>query len=92
MIKYFLLWLALISLTAVIMVTADKIASQTKGARRISENTLLGIAALGGSFAMLVSMLFVRHKTKHIKFMAGLPLIIVVQVIFAAFLFLTKRS
>lgn len=82
MIKYFLLWFALISLTAVIMVAADKVAAQTKGARRISENTLLGVAALGGALAMLASMLFVRHKTKHKKFMAGLPLIIVIQIAF----------
>lgn len=88
MIKYFLLWFALISLTAVIMVAADKVAAQTKGARRISENTLLGIAALGGALAMLASMLFVRHKTKHIKFMAGLPLIIVIQIAFVMFIIL----
>lgn len=88
MIKYFLLWFALISLTAVIMVAADKVAAQTKGARRIPENTLLGVAALGGAAAMLASMLFVRHKTKHKKFMAGLPLIIVIQVAFVLFVIL----
>lgn len=88
MIKYYLLWLALISLVAAIMVAADKVAAQTKGARRISENTLLGVAALGGALAMLASMLFVRHKTKHKKFMAGLPLIIVIQVAFVLFVIL----
>lgn len=88
MIKYYLLWLALISLVAAIMVAADKVAAQTKGARRISENTLLGVAALGGALAMLASMLFVRHKTKHKKFMAGLPLIIVIQIAFVLFVIL----
>ena len=31
------------------------------------------------SVAMLVCMLIIRHKTKHVKFMLGIPLIIIVQ-------------
>jgi uncharacterized membrane protein YsdA (DUF1294 family) len=38
------------------------------------------ISALGGSVTMLVTMLVIRHKTRHIKFMLGIPLIIIAQV------------
>jgi uncharacterized membrane protein YsdA (DUF1294 family) len=29
---------------------------------------------------MLLTMLLIRHKTKHLKFMLGIPLIIVAQI------------
>ena len=44
------------------------------------EATLVLISALGGSLAMYATMLFVRHKTKHKRFMIGLPLIMIAQV------------
>ncbi len=47
--------------------------------RRVPENTLLAIAALGGSVAMLITMRTIRHKTQHAKFMLGIPVIIVLQ-------------
>lgn len=49
--------------------------------RRIPERTLLTIAALGGSAAMLITMKKIRHKTQHKKFMVGIPAIIAAQVI-----------
>ena len=57
--------------------TAGKSAVQTK--RRVPEKTLLIIAALGGSIAMLITMRTIRHKTQHMKFMVGIPAIIVLQ-------------
>ena len=41
---------------------------------RISEATLIGLAVIGGSVGALLGMRFFRHKTKHKKFMIGLPL------------------
>jgi uncharacterized membrane protein YsdA (DUF1294 family) len=46
----------------------------------VRENTLLLVAVLGGSVAMLLTMHIIRHKTKHAKFMAGIPVIIAVQI------------
>lgn len=51
----------------------------TKPQRRVPEKTLLIIAALGGSVAMLITMRTIRHKTQHMKFMLGIPAIIVAQ-------------
>ena len=45
----------------------------------ISEKTLLILSALGGSVAMLTVMLLIRHKTRHAKFMVGIPAIILAQ-------------
>lgn len=82
--KYFLIYLAIISVTAAIMTVADKSRAQ-KHKRRIAEKTLFGTAVLGGSAAMYLTMLAVRHKIKHKRFMIGLPLIMIVQVIVIAF-------
>lgn len=44
---------------------------------------------IGGSVAMLAAMRIVRHKTKHAKFMVGIPVIIILQI--AAVLFIWWR-
>jgi len=50
---------------------------------RIPEATLMGIAISGGSIGCLVGMYTVRHKTRHLKFTIGIPLILAVQVFLA---------
>ena len=72
-------WLAFISLVAVIVTVADKIKAK-RGRWRVPEATLMGISVLGGSVAMLVTMIMIRHKTKHMKFMIGIPIIIALQI------------
>ncbi len=82
--KPYIYYFLAISVFAVIITVTDKLLA-IKGKRRISENALMCTAALGGGVFMYVTMFLIRHKTKHIKFMAGIPMIIVVQVIFLAF-------
>lgn len=60
-----------------------------KHAWRIPEATLMGIALLGGSLGTMIGMLMFRHKTKHLKFALGLPLIFVVQLT-ALFYFIAR--
>lgn len=73
-------YLALISLISAVVTIADKVRSKVSGARRVPENTLMLLGALGGAAAMLLTMLMIRHKTRHIKFMLGLPIILVFQI------------
>ena len=79
-----LIYLGAISLISIIVCCYDKIAAKHNPKHRTRESTLLWLSALGGSVAMLVTMLLIRHKTKHLKFMIGIPLIIILQV--AAFI------
>lgn len=53
---------------------------------RIPEATLMTVAVLGGSVGSLIGMYTVRHKTKHLKFTLGIPLILAVQVVAAVWL------
>ena len=80
LLKIAIAYLAVISFISIIVCIYDKIISKkNKVQLRISERALLILSALGGSVAMLVTMLIIRHKTKHVKFMLGIPLIIVAQ-------------
>ena len=81
---YLLYYLAIISAISIIVCIYDKFAAKHNPRHRTREATLLLLSALGGSVAMLVTMLIIRHKTKHIKFMLGIPLIIIAQAALAA--------
>ena len=52
-----------------------------KHLRRIPEKTLFIIAAIGGSVGILVGMYVFRHKTKHLTFSIGVPVIIAAQLL-----------
>ena len=77
-----LIYLAVVSVGSIIVTVLDKAAAK-RHAWRVPERTLLILAALGGAPAMLVTMLLIRHKTRHLKFMLGLPLIILLQAVAA---------
>lgn len=77
--NYIFIWLGIISAVSVIVTAYDKIAAKS-GAWRIPEKTLLLLGFFGGAAAMLVTMLIIHHKTRHAKFMVGLPLEIVLHI------------
>jgi len=79
LLKIALCYLAVISIVSVIVCIYDKIAAKKFQRHRTREATLLLLSALGGRLAMHITMLMIRHKTKHMKFMIGIPVIIIVQ-------------
>ncbi len=76
----FACYIGLISLVSMIVTVCDKSRSQ-KGKWRVPEKTLILLSALGGSLAMYLTMHIIRHKTRHIKFMLGIPIIMLFQII-----------
>ena len=73
-------YIAIISLISIVVCIYDKkISKKNRVELRIPEKTLLLLSALGGSVAMFITMLIFRHKTKHVKFMLGIPLIMIIQ-------------
>lgn len=76
------IYLILINLIAVIVTIYDKLCA-VKRRWRVKESTLLLLSALGGSISMYITMLLIRHKTRHIKFMLGIPLILIFQLLVA---------
>ena len=88
MTRYFLIWIAALSVIALLLYAIDKRKAKKKR-WRIPEKTLLLLGFLGGAAGALLGMILVRHKTKHFKFMFGIPAIIEVQAaaVFALFYF-----
>ena len=83
--KLLLIYLLLINAAGFALMLADKYKAK-KNLWRIPEATLLGVALLGGSLGSLMGMHIARHKTKHIKFSVGLPLIFIAQALLLLFL------
>lgn len=76
--KFLLIYLLIVNAVSFLLMLADKRKAQKK-LWRIPEATLLGIAAIGGSIGSLAGMYLFRHKTRHLKFTLGIPLILVAQ-------------
>ncbi|MDO4452607.1 MAG: DUF1294 domain-containing protein [Lachnospiraceae bacterium] len=77
--KTFVIYLLFINVIAFFIYGIDKRRAR-KGQWRISENTLLGVALLGGSVGALFGMSVFHHKTRKKKFNVGVPMILVMQV------------
>lgn len=87
--RYGLWYFAFISIVSVIVTVFDKASAKFHG-WRVPEATLLLLSAAGGSAAMYLTMLVIRHKTRHLKFMVGIPLILALQLI--AILLILKNT
>lgn len=85
MTQLILIYLLIVNAIGFLLMLTDKYKAR-KNLWRIPESTLLLTAAIGGSIGSLAGMYTVRHKTKHLKFTLGIPLILLLQVIAAFFL------
>ncbi len=73
-------YLAVISILSILVCIYDKLFSKLNNVKfRVPEKSLFIWSALGGGVAMFLTMLIIRHKTKHPQFMIGIPLIIILQ-------------
>lgn len=77
-----LVYLLIINAAGFILMLVDKVKAR-KNLWRIPEATLFLVAAIGGSVGSILGMYTFRHKTKHIKFIVGMPLILAVQIVIA---------
>lgn len=84
-----IIYLVVMNLLAFAMFGIDK-ARAVRGVWRIPEAKLFVAAWAGGSAGALAGMLLFRHKTKHTKFLIGIPLILALQIaaVFAVIYFL----
>ena len=81
-------YLVVINRIAPLMMWSDKRRSKKDGARRISEKALFLSAILGGSVGAILGMRLFHHKTRHWYFCYGIPVILVVQLALAGWLWL----
>ena len=81
----FLIYYAVLSAVSVTLTVLDKKAA-IKGKWRVPEATLMMLGLFGGALPMFITMRTIRHKTKHMKFMIGLPVEIALHVALICFL------
>lgn len=81
-----LLYLELVNLAAFVLLGIDKRRAR-RGRWRIPETTLMLSALLGGSIGALAGMYLFRHKTRKPRFTVGIPVILVMEVLFFLLLF-----
>ena len=84
-------YLIAINLLGLILMGVDKIKAKRRK-WRIPEATLFLVAAIGGSVGSIAGMYIFRHKTKHMTFKIGIPLIIFLQVLFIVLLRLSPLN
>ena len=80
-----LIWVLAWTLIAFALMGIDKWKAK-HDSWRIPEKTLFLSAILGGSVGALAGMYLFRHKTKHLSFTVGMPLILAAQIVLVLFL------
>lgn len=85
--KLLLIYITLVSVITFIVFGIDKLKAK-KSWWRIPESTLMVLAVIGGSIGALLGMYVFHHKTRHKKFTIGIPVILILQIAAAAFIFI----
>ena len=83
--KYLYAYLVIFNALGFLLMLLDKEKAK-KSAWRIPERTLMLVAAVGGSLGALIGMRLFRHKTKHLKFVIGIPVLLVLHIVLLMFL------
>ena len=83
--QYSLYYLLAVNSLTFLLYGIDKYKAK-KGRWRISEATLLTMAAIGGSIGAWAGMRTWHHKTMHKKFKYGIPVTIIMQIALVVYL------
>ena len=83
---YILCYFTAINFIAFFAYGIDKLKAK-KGKWRIPESTLLLLAIIGGSIGAWLGIKVWHHKTLHKKFKYGIPLIVIIQIAIAIYIF-----
>lgn len=78
--KWVAIYLLVVNVLSFLMYGLDKLRAK-KDKWRIPEKTLIMVAVIGGSVGAFLGMQTFRHKTKHLKFTIGVPVIFVLQIV-----------
>ena len=73
------LYLLVMNALGLLLMIRDKQQAIKRG-RRIPEFNLIMVAALGGSLGCLLGMYIMHHKTRHLRFTVGVPVMLFIHV------------
>lgn len=75
-----LVWLIFINVVAYLVMSDDKRRARQRK-ERTPEKTLFLLAFIGGALGILIAMNTKRHKTKHMSFRIGIPLLLLLNAV-----------
>ena len=75
-----IIYVFFINIYALFLMKYDKVKA-INNQHRLSEKTLFLIALILGGIGIYIGMYLFRHKTKHVKFTVGIPLIIILNIL-----------
>lgn len=79
MVKVIMLWFVVINIIGYVVMSEDKNKAR-KRRERVPEKTLFLLAAMGGALGVLIAMYRKRHKTRHMSFRIGIPLLLLLNI------------
>lgn len=79
------IYLVIVNIAGVCVMGVDK-KRAIRHAWRIPEKMLFLVSLIGGSIGIWAGMYLFRHKTKHWYFVIGMPLILLIQIVLAAYI------
>ncbi|OAB44614.1 DUF1294 domain-containing protein [Paenibacillus antarcticus] len=69
------IWFIIINMVGYLVMSEDKRRAQ-KRRDRVPEKTLFLLAAIGGALGVIIAMYRKRHKTRHLSFRIGIPMLL----------------
>ncbi|GIO63932.1 uncharacterized membrane protein YsdA (DUF1294 family) [Paenibacillus sp. VMFN-D1] len=79
-----MIWFIFINAVGYLIMSEDKRRARNRR-DRVPERTLFLLAAIGGALGVLIAMYRKRHKTRHLSFRVGIPLLLFVNAVLYAF-------
>lgn len=76
---FLLVYYVCVNIAGIILMAVDKSRAKNRG-WRIKESTIWLCSLAGGAIGSTLGMQMFRHKTKHLQFKVGLPLLAVIHV------------
>lgn len=80
-----IIYLIIINMAAFFIFGIDK-RRAIKNRWRIAESTSFLLALIGGSIGAEAGMYVFHHKTRHLRFVIGIPLIFILQIVIVFFI------
>lgn len=84
--SFILIYIGIMNVAEFLVMGIDKLKAKRRGFR-VPEAILFLLAIAGGSIGAILAMWIFRHKTRHHTFTIGMPVILVLQLIFVAVLY-----
>lgn len=78
--EFVVFYIVIINIIGLIIIASDKKRAINKQ-WRVPEANLFFIAIILGSIGIFIGMYLFHHKTKHLKFVIGIPFILIVQIL-----------